>query len=220
VLRDANAHEGPILLVMNHASWWDPLIALMLGDSCFTGRSPSGPIDMDQWTKFGFMKRLGIFGLDPTHPGALDALIEHSRTLFQSDPTTVLGITAQGRFADVREQISLRPGAASIAAANPEARVLVLAIEYAFWTDRRPEVFMRADPCPVPSWATTTSWHRTLTRGLGSTLGSLSDAVIARDPDACEPLIGARGPAINPIYDAWIRLRGLSPQVRQREIQR
>lgn len=221
-LRGVNEHEGPAIIVMNHPSWWDPILALVVGHRFFSTRPPTGPIDAAQWRKFGFMKRLGLFGLDPDHHNAINAMTEHVLALFQNSPRTVLGITPQGMFTDVRDTIRPRPGVAAIAARShdnpgtPGAVVASLTMEYAFWNEPKPEVFLRAQQVDAPATPTTPAWHRAIRNAMAQNAEKLAELVLGRDPANFDPLIGTGGTSVHPVYDRWLRLRGHDPQIQPR----
>lgn len=215
-ISEAADSDAPLLLVTNHPSWWDPLILFLLADRFFPDRPGAGPIDAEQWHKYSVMKRLGVFGLDPSHTDALDALVAHCTELCAHNPRTALGITAQGTFTDVRAPVRLRPGAAAIANVIPDVRVLTISLEYAFWNEPKPEVFLHAQGVPVQEARSITAWHRALTHSLRTGSESLAEHVIARDPGAFRPLASAHtrsGSGVTPFHDLWMRLRGHNPRM-------
>lgn len=217
--------DTPGIVLLSHTSWWDPLISLVLHDHHGMGREPLAPMDATQLVKFGFFKKLGIFGIQPDNPESLRAMGEYVRGRFEANPRSTLWITPQGRFVDPRDPIELRPGAAALAAKTPNVRVLALAIEYAFWTDQRPEVFLRFEPCAAPARAdSTTAWHREFLRAMTENNARLAEAVRSRDAARFRPALGETrgggdsdsGPATNWFYDLWLRLRGQSGRVEDR----
>lgn len=221
-LQQANT---PAIVLLSHTSWWDPLISLALHDHHGPGREPMAPMDASQLVKFGFFKKLGIFGIQPDNPESLKAMGEYVRQRFEANPRATLWITPQGRFVDPRDPIELRPGAAALAAKTPNVRVLALAIEYAFWTDQKPEVFLRFEPCAAPARPdSTTAWHREFLRAMAENNARLAEAVRSRDTARFRPAFGENpgrgdsdaGPATNWFYDLWLRLRGQSARVEDR----
>ncbi len=204
-----NNDPRPLIVVLNHASWWDPLIVLAIGGLLMPARRGIAPIDADQLRRFAFFRKLGLFGIDPDDPASFPAMLAYVNEWFRSTPMPALALTTQGRFTDVREPIRNRPGAAAVAARQPEGNVAVLglAIEYAFWQDQRPEVFVRAAMIPQPAAPTTAAWHRAIQAGMQANADALARAVIAREPSAFEALLGAGAGRINPVYDLWLRLR-------------
>ncbi len=208
----ARDHGGPVLIAMTHPGWWDPIVAFWLWSRWLGDRSPIAPMEAEQLRRFGFFRRLGIFGIDPDAPDALRRTAGHIARRFAEDRRRVLWITPQGRFTDARDDAPLRPGAAAIAASTEGALVIALAVEYAFWQDQRPEVFLAAAQVEPPEGAgfrrTTPGWHRALTAALRGVRARLAESVVARNPDAFEALLGGDAARINPLYDLWLRLRG------------
>jgi len=213
VLRSLDAHDGPSIVVINHASWWDPLVGLVLADMFAPSRRLASPIDAEQLARFRFMRRLGLFGLDHRAPGAMEAFVEHAVGLFEREPSTLLGLTPQGEFADVREPIRIRPGVAAVASRLECPRVVSIACEYTFWYDKRPELLIRALACARPEHPTTAGWTRAITRCMRTNADELARLSIARDGSAFTPLLDRAGAGVNPVYDLWLRLRGRSSRI-------
>ena len=184
MVRDAAAADGPFLGLLSHASWLDPLVGLLVWRQLLPDRDLRMPMDAEQLARFGFFKRLGVFGIDPDDPASLDAMRRFVLDHFATGVRPALGLTPQGRFTDPREPVRLRPGAAAIAAAAPSnTAVVAIAVEYVFWQDQRPEILISATRCPRPTGpASTTGWHRAMTEAFSDAAARLAAAAIARDP--------------------------------------
>lgn len=205
----ASSGDGPLVVLLGHASWWDPLVGLVVWRRLLADRDLRMPMDADQLARFGFFKRLGVFGIDPDDPRSLEAMRRFTLDHFATATRPTLGLTPQGRFTDPREPVRLRPGAAAIAAAAPsETTVVAIAVEYVFWQDQRPEILIAASPCPRPTGsASTTRWHRAMTEAFTDATARLAAASIDRDPDAFTDLVGGRD-RIHPVMDLWLRMTG------------
>lgn len=213
VLCHAQWHDGPLIIAMNHPSWWDPIVGVAIRHSFFPDRPGLSPIEMPMFERFRFMRRLGMFGIDPEHPGALPEMVRYVRTECDQRPRTALFITPQGAFADVREPIVVRPGAGAIASALADARVVTIVAELSFWHDRRPELLLLARECEAPSRPSTASWTRQIRTTMQAGADDLARLVIARDEDAFAPMLGRAGADVNRAFDLWQRLRGRSASV-------
>ncbi len=92
--------DGALIVVLNHPSWWDPLVALVLTE-LFPDRTHFAPMDADSLRRYQFFERLGMFGVElGTRRGQRDFL-RISRFILARE-RTALWVTAQGRFADPR----------------------------------------------------------------------------------------------------------------------
>jgi len=233
-LADLDAHDGPLIVIMNHASWWDPLVGLLLADALVPSRDACAPMDAVQLRRLGMFRWLGVFGVDPDDPETMREMAEYVSGRFEGLLRPSLWITPQGEFTDVRAPVVMRPGAAAVAARlAPELgplRVIAIGIEYVFWQDQLPELAIAIDEvCPgggrverdglePPGLerAGLGRWHRAMQSQLQATLDRLAAAVIARDEAAFRPLLtGAQGKT-GFIYDLWLRLRGRSGRIEAR----
>ena len=203
----------PLVIYFNHPSWWDPLVCLLLARELFPGRSSYGPIDAAMLERYGIFKRLGFFGVDPSLRGTRTFLrITHD---LLADPRNAVWLSPQGRFVDVRERpLRLQDGLGALAAREPDAAFVPLAIEYSFWTEPRPEILVSFGEPIVPgreTVRTVAEWTRAFTGALETTQDKLAAA--SRRRDSAEWLAIHRGKSgVSRIYDAWrwlrARLRG------------
>ena len=209
-LRSIASCEGPALVAMSHASWWDPMLAVALWRRFFPSRSNASPMDATQLAKFRFLRRLGIFGIDPDDPASFEAMGGHLRRRLgeMRRPTVIL--TPQGRFVDPREPAVPRPGAAALLASTTGMRAWSVAVEYGFWVDARPEVFVRAVEVPAPAEPRTASWQRALQEAMEANRVALAQLVRAREPAGFECVFGGDAVRVHPVYDAWRAVVGRS----------
>lgn len=206
------APGAALVVYLNHPSWWDPLIALLLARRLFAERRHHAPIDRAALERYRFFARLGFFGVDPVGVAGARRFLAAAEAIL-AQPGTALWVTPQGRFADPRRRPpSLRPGLERLArraAAGRAGRPVVflpLAIELPFWEERTPEALAcfgrqvvvggRSDAGRLPS---------VLAHRLVEAQDRLADAAMARDPaDFVELLDGRTG--VGGIYDSWRRL--------------
>lgn len=199
-----------LILYTNHPSWWDPVVLIVLARRLLPGRRTFAPIEAAMIRRYGFMPRIGAFGVDlESVGGALDFLSAAEIVLDRGD---VLVVTAQGRFADVRERpVRLAPGVAHLAGLIPGALFLPIALEYAFWTERRFEALVRfGEPVSSDILATLSKPERRarLEGALEDAMDRLGADSLARNAGAFESLLEG-SVAINPVFDAVSRLRAL-----------
>ncbi len=200
--------SGPVIVYSNHPSWWDAAVYILADDLLFPAYESYAPIDADMLGRYGVFGRIGAFGVDlHTARGAADFLKASADIL--SSPRRALWVTAQGRFADVRERpLGLKPGIARLVEIAPECTIIPLGIEYGFWLERGPEAFLAfGDPMhgrdllnlPRPARL------RHLDAALTTVLDRLSDDVKTRDPARFQSLIEGRA-GVGGVYDGWRRM--------------
>ncbi|WP_299837467.1 lysophospholipid acyltransferase family protein [uncultured Jannaschia sp.] len=197
--------DRPVVVYGNHPGWWDPAFFIVLQETLFPGRQGYGPMEATALERYPFMKRIGIFGVDPeSRAGGVRFLRVGTHLL--DDPSRTLWMTVQGRFADPRERpVTLRPGLAHLMARVPDATALPVALEYPFWSEKRPEA-LAAFGSPLVDVGSAAAWQGALEMGLTATQDRLAAAATARDPAAFETILGgARG--VGGVYGLWSRLR-------------
>jgi 1-acyl-sn-glycerol-3-phosphate acyltransferase len=214
-LADLESVAGlPLVVCLNHPSWWDPLIGVYLSQRFFPDRHQAAPIANSGIQKYKFFERLGFFGIDPgTISGALRFSEIGKAVLNRSDGA--LWVTPQGSFTDVRQPVVLAPGIGHLVHSAECFAMLPVALEYTFWNERYPEAFACFGEPIIGRGADCSSseWNRLFARSLQQTVNELSARVQLRQKDLFESLLdGSTG--IGGIYDFWraskARLRGKS----------
>ena len=72
--RPAPVPDVPLIVVLNHPSWWDPLVGLVLTE-LFPDRAHYAPMDAHALLRYRIFERLGVFGIEPaTSRGAREFL--------------------------------------------------------------------------------------------------------------------------------------------------
>ena len=107
-------HDGPVVVYLNHPSWWDPMVCIHLARTLGRDRKHSGPIAADALRRYPMFGKLGFYGIESGLQGAR-TFRQVSRTLCE-DPHQTLWITPEGHFTDVTSRpIELAPGLAHLA---------------------------------------------------------------------------------------------------------
>jgi 1-acyl-sn-glycerol-3-phosphate acyltransferase len=211
--------EGrPVLVCLNHPSWWDAVVALYLSWRLFPERSNYGPIAGAGLSKYKFFERLGFFGIEPgTRAGAAKFLHIGQQVLQSSD--CALWVTPQGHFTDVRKRpVTIEAGVGHLARRCNGFYMLPIAIEYAFWTERHPEAFAcLGRPVFVEAGRELSAqdWNLRFAAALEEAQDYLSVLVQRRDPGVFEPLL-AGGAGVGGVYDQW---RALTARLRGRKFE-
>jgi 1-acyl-sn-glycerol-3-phosphate acyltransferase len=209
---DLHILQAPQLVVYsNHPSWWDGVTFVYIASTLFAGRKVYTPIDAAMLKRYGFLGRIGTFGIDKATPRSAIQFMSVCK-LILPDNDKLLLITAQGRFADSRERpLKLDPGIAHLSDSAPQATFLPLAIEYTHWIEKMPELLLRfGEPLASAHFSEVRPAERLecLETALTETMDALAHDSIARNESAFETL-ALGNPEINPLYDMWRRMKAM-----------
>ena len=202
--------DAPLIVVLNHPSWWDPMICTVLSPR-FEPRDQFAAIDAAVIDKYAFFRWLGFFGVDTTSVSGAAAFLR-TATAVLSAPRRSVWITAQGRFMDVRARpLDLRSGVGHLAARLGRGYVIPVAIEYTFWTESTPEALVRiGEPLPLADEPRTKGrdWTARIEAALTATLDALNADAMTRDPARFETLLGGKT-GVGGVYDLFRRAKSL-----------
>ncbi len=216
-----------LVVYANHASWWDPLAALVIADKLFHGIDVYAPIDARALEKYRMFGRLGFFGVEQDSLHGAAHFLRVAEAILQQ-PRASLWLTPEGRFADVRDTTSpLMPGLSHLAHKLSRSRLRASsmnhgtvpprvwfvpgAVEYTFWEERLPELLIwLGQPICVERGQTQTKaeWDVVLTGALRTAQQQLARAAMQRDTDSLTILAGGQVGTFF-IYDWWRKLRGM-----------
>ena len=204
---------GPIVIVANHPSWWDAALFTWLSATMFADKRAFAPIDAGMLKRYPFFGRLGAFGVKTGSFSGASTFLSVARRLL-SAPDGLLLVNAEGRFRDVRARpLAIASGLAHLAQSAPGVTFLPLAIEVAFWDERRPNVLLRfGEPIPGHTLAglAPPELRLRLADALSAAMDTLAVAATTRDPDRFQTLLAGKT-GINAFYDVW---RGAKAWVR------
>ena len=207
---------NPLVIYLNHASWWDPMVAFALRRQFFAHRHSYAPIDAEALEKYRFFRRLGLFPVRQNSPrGPLDFLRHARAILARAD--SILWLTPQGRFCDARARPpQFRAGLGHLATRVSAATYLPLALEYVFWEERQPEICVHfGEPVVLTGAEATDLGPEKVTRLLEEKLTSAQDelaaAVRTRDASKFRTLQETRS-GVGGVYEWWRRGRALLHQ--------
>ena len=199
---------APLVVYANHPSWWDPAVFMALASTIFRDRESYGVMEAEALDRYAFMKRIGLFGVEPdSRAGAARLLRVGAHVL--AGPGRMIWLTAQGRFADARARpLGLKAGLAHLMARTPGAVALPLALEYTYWTEKTPEA-LAAFGAPSRGLGDAGTWRAGLEHNLAATMDTLAAAGMARDPASFDRVIGGTA-GVGGVYGTWQRLRALA----------
>lgn len=209
---DVSLAQGrPIIVYVNHPSWWDPLIAHFLNESLFPERDFFAPIDADALAKYRVFAQLGFFGVQLSSKSGTAQFLSRSAAVLER-PNAALWLTPEGRFADSRDRTAeLMPGLAHLCRKHDAPLVVPMAMEYTFWNERLPMCFAAFGQfmdCQQQSDWDKPTWHQNLTRALRDTQQHLESLVIERCDTNFQPILkGDVGGGA--VYDSFRRVKSL-----------
>jgi 1-acyl-sn-glycerol-3-phosphate acyltransferase len=204
----------PLVIYANHAAWWDALVGLVLKAGFFPGRSAFAPIDAAALKNYRMFGRLGFFGVEQhTRRGAVQFLRTGENILRRAD--SLLVVTPQGRFADVRERpLRFEAGLGHLAARVERAVFLPMATEYVFWEERLPEILVHfGEPVEAgrqqDKMFTPKVWTILFEQKLEAAQDALAAAAQRRQPEDFQTVLRG-GAGQGGVYDWWRTLRAVS----------
>jgi 1-acyl-sn-glycerol-3-phosphate acyltransferase len=145
-------------------------------------------------------------GRVPSRRGAVQFL-RTTETILR-DPNSLLVITPQGRFADVRERpVHFEAGLGRLATRVERAIFLPMATEFVFWEERLPEILVHFGE-PVEAGAhcaaafNTKYWTMLFEQKMAAAQDDLAAAAQRRNPDEFQVVLRGGG-GQGGIYDWW-----------------
>jgi 1-acyl-sn-glycerol-3-phosphate acyltransferase len=197
-----------VIVYTNHPSWWDAVVYSYVGRHIFS-RPTFSPIDAKMLKRYPFMARIGAFGVEQNSLSGARRFRAVCNTILGQDDTLLI-VACQGRFADVRERpLRIESGIAHLADLATDTIFVPLAIEYTFWTEKRPELLLRfGDPITGDILAALPVKGRLarLETTLEATMTALAVTSSTREPAAFDKLVTGSG-RINLFYDSWRQIK-------------
>ena len=197
---------GPVLVCLNHSSWWDMLVSFWLSRAVL-GWDCYGPMDRRQLARYPVLSRIGVFGVDRQSLQGGREFLEYAGILLAGQQRA-LWVTSQGAMvSNDRRPVRLYSGIARLACALPEAHVTTAVLDYEFWEDRLPEAFVRFGPVRREEPGTdATALLDKLAATLEQEMDRLDAARRQRDPSLFRELLGGES-SLSPVYDLFRRLK-------------
>jgi 1-acyl-sn-glycerol-3-phosphate acyltransferase len=197
--------ERPLLICLNHPSWWDPLLAVYLSQEIFSKRRHYAPIAAAGISKYKFFEKLGFFPIDGQTRNGAFRFLQIGRSALSTQGCT-FWVTAQGQFEDVRVRpTKFQTGVGHLARSSTGFVMLPLALEYSFWRERTPEAFVCfGEPIEVQDGHSNTAheWTNIFAAAVESAQDYLAERVkTGQESYFKELLSGAAG--VGGVYDVW-----------------
>lgn len=137
----------PILLYVNHTSWWDGYMISVLMHELWRPAMSSLMVEAETLRKYSFLRYLGAFGVDRENPRDGIAAIQYAVAGLNRQPYGVVAIFPQGKFyhPEVRP-LHFYNGVGLIAkqavATTGACALVPLALRYEFVREQKPEAFL------------------------------------------------------------------------------
>jgi len=210
-LPPADDPARPLVVYANHPSWWDGVAFMLYSTELFPGRRMFSPMEAGALVRYGFMRRLGVFGVERQSARGAVAFLRTAKQVLAT-PDTMLWMNAPGRFMDVRERpVVIALGLAKLPELAPEARFLPMALEYPFWAERAPEMLC-AFGTPLDGAALAAmpreERSRALAAALEATMDRLAEDAIARDPGRFRDILAGKE-GMGGVYERWRHLQAV-----------
>jgi hypothetical protein len=137
----------PLLLLPNHASWWDGFFIYWLNKAVFKREGYLMMLD-SELRKNRFFRYLGVYGIHPASLNVRESL-NYTIGLFAKTPSPLICIFPQGKLCAWNERpIHFQKGLAwLISRISTEFQILMLGIRIEFRNEERPEVFFQFGNC-------------------------------------------------------------------------
>lgn len=139
-LREACA-QGPVLVVSNHSSWWDPLVAIVLCARILKVDAYA-LMDAKNLRRLPFFAHVGAFGVDLDDRADGARAIRYAAGLLAA-PGRLVWVFPQGRERPITERpLAFEPGAAAIARVAKKAVTVPVALRYDLGPRERPDLWI------------------------------------------------------------------------------
>ena len=198
----------PLIVALNHSSWWDVLFGLLAVEEFFT-REWYGVMDARQLERYRFFAKLGMIGVDRSGLEGAREFLAYTEALLKNQPRS-LWLTPQGEMvSNLRRPIKFQPGIGHLAEKLGDFYFTTIVFHYEFWNEKRPEAFLSLGPVErvsVGADFNRREFVRAQERRMERQLDELVQAAQSRDTNRFRPLLrGATG--ISATYD-FIRAVG------------
>ncbi len=198
---------GPLVVYMNHSSWWDPMTAYLLSQQ-LPRRRHFAPMDAAALARYPILRRLGVFPIDLDSARGGVQFLRTAQAILAAGG--VLWVTPQGRFADVRDRPpALKSGLAALAARFPSTTFLPLAIEYLFWDERTPELLVSVGQPQRFRSAHPETIEAQLTAALDAAMADLASRARSRSESAFTHILLRGRVGVGGFYGLGQQLRAL-----------
>lgn len=138
----------PLIIYVNHSSWWDGLVAFQISDALKMDSFIM--MEEKQLKKLNIFRKLGAFSVVRENPFEAIKSINYAAQLLKEKPARALWIFPQGEILnnDVRP-IKFYKGVLKIVEKVGKCLIVPVALRYEFLGEYKPEIFMNVGEMSV-----------------------------------------------------------------------
>lgn len=200
--------NGPLIFYVNHSSWWDGYLSMLVLRAVFKRRFASYVMmEEKQLRNYRFFTWSGAFSINRRDPEDVDNAITYIATILNERRDRALYIFPQGRIIhnDVRPLV-IYPGVARVARMVARPLLCPIVYRYEFRGEQRAEAFVRiGPPHRIDTAASEAAVVAELTQRMTASADALRDQVIAGATRNFSTLL--RGsPSIDRMFDRYLAL--------------
>ena len=167
---------GPVLVVSNHTSWWDPLVLLWACRRLLDAHAYA-MMDAKNLARAPFFRGVGAFGVDLSDPADGARGIRYAAKLLDR-PRRLLWVFPQGREVPITaRELDFRAGAAQIARIARRATVIPAAIRYEYGDGPLPELWLAFGE-PLAPGRDVAALHANQEQGVRRALNAIDAAIL------------------------------------------
>lgn len=203
--------DGPLILYMNHSSWWDGYLMMLCHRRLLRRRFASYLLmEEKQLRDYRFFSWCGAFSVNRHDPADVQASLDYVVALLRERRERALFIFPQGKIVHPdRRPLETYPGVARIAAALEQATLYPLVFRYEFSGRQKAEAYIRIGP----GWRLNAGSPRDtdlphllshITADLAAQSDALRDDVVAGKRQRFAPLLQG-SPGIDERFDGWLK---------------
>ena len=202
-LDDARARlaRAPLLVVSNHTSWWDPLMAIVVSHQL--GAEAYAMMDARNLRRLPFFAWIGAFGVDLDDPRDGARAIRLAAKLLDR-PGKLVWIFAQGEERLVTERpLAFRAGSAEVARLAKHADVIPVGLRYEMGGVERPTAMVSIGPS-VPRSHSRDDTRVAQERAVEHELDEIEAALRVRTFDGFAATIHGTRQPLAALSEAWL----------------
>ena len=204
--------QVPVVVICNHSSWWDPLLALFLSQYIFN-RPLYGVMAEEQLRRYGIFRYVGIYSVDRESNQEGRAFLRYTRDLI-TGKNCLLWIYPQGELlSNGHPSLEFKKGFVQIMTHLPKVHLLKIVVSYDFWIESKPEIVIDLLPLETLMPRKGSEFVTRLTERVQSEmterLSEVKRIVRTQDGTPLKPLFLNDG-GTHAVYDFYRRLKAFT----------